>query len=238
MVQSICQVTKSIIGCVKSVLVWGHWWGLYISTFRVRRGVVRHPWPTTLSIRYTLLFRNHVLIGATLGSRCLPFNWDAAWSKRELVLMHLFKVGILWNMAGGNAQSLACGCSPGPLWVKAKGIKEVFDSQRSHIRTFVQPNPITFPGINAPEGLFCCPCGPECSTEGHCHPWRSQRHIETGKPLDSASTGWGECSNTRQHTYQFEWNLRTLSAIRRRLCRSTTMRCSLRTLGALSSSVI
>ena len=32
-------------------------------------------------------------------------------------------------MAGGNVQGLACGCSPGPLWLKAKGIKEVFDSQ-------------------------------------------------------------------------------------------------------------
>ena len=58
-------------------------------------------------------------------------------------------------------KSLACGCSPGPLWLKAKGIKEVFDSQRSHIRTFVHPNPITFPGIYAPEGLFCCPGGPK-----------------------------------------------------------------------------
>ena len=64
-------------------------------------------------------------------------------------------------MAGGNVQSLACGCSPGPLWLKAKGIKEVFDSQRSHIRTFVHPNPITFPGIYAPEGLFSCPGGPK-----------------------------------------------------------------------------
>ena len=29
------------------------------------------------------------------------------------------------------------------------------------IRTFVHPNPITFPGIYAPEGLFCCPGGPK-----------------------------------------------------------------------------
>ena len=114
--------------------------------------------------------------------------------------MHLFKMGIFWNMAGGNAQSLACGCSPGPLWVKAEGIKEVFNSHRSHIRTFVQPNPIAFPGINAPEGLFYSPCGPKNVarkvTAIHC--------VSKDKPLDFASTGWGEYSNTRQHTYLLE----------------------------------
>ena len=44
----------------------------------------------------------------------------------------------------------------------------------------------------------------ECSTEGHCHPLRSQRHIGAGRPLDFASTKWGEYSNTRQHTYLLE----------------------------------
>ena len=64
-------------------------------------------------------------------------------------------------MAERNAQSLACSCSPGPLWVKAEGIEEVFNSHRSNERTFVQSNPIAFPGINAPEGLFHSPCGPK-----------------------------------------------------------------------------
>ena len=73
----------------------------------------------------------------------------------------MFKMGVLCNMAGRNAQSLACSCSPGPLWVKAEGIEEVFNSHRSNERTFVQSNPITFPGIKAPEGLFHSPCGPK-----------------------------------------------------------------------------
>ena len=38
------------------------------------------------------------------------------------------------------------GCS---LCVKAEGFQEVFNSHRSHKRTFLQPNPIAFPGINA-----------------------------------------------------------------------------------------
>ena len=75
--------------------------------------------------------------------------------------MQMFKMGVLCNMAGRNAQSLACCCSPRPLWVKAEGIEEVFNSNRSNERTFVQLNPITFPGIHAAEGLFHSPCGPK-----------------------------------------------------------------------------
>ena len=97
--------------------------------------------------------------------------------------MQLFKMGILWNMAGGNAQSLACGYSPGSLWVKAESIEEVWKFPRSHERTFVQPDSIAFPGTTV-----CV--GKECSTKGHCHPFRGQRHTGAGRPLDFASTEW------------------------------------------------
>ena len=56
---------------------------------------------------------------------------------------------------------MACSCSPRPLWVKAEGIKEVFNSHRGNERTFVQSDPITFPGVNAPEGLLHSPSGPK-----------------------------------------------------------------------------
>ena len=64
-------------------------------------------------------------------------------------------------MAGGNTQSMACSCSPRPLWVKTEGIKEVFNSHRGNERTFVQSDPITFPGVNALEGLLHSPSGPK-----------------------------------------------------------------------------
>ena len=45
--------------------------------------------------------------------------------------------------------------------VKAEGIEEVFNSNRSNETTFVQLNPITFPGIYALEGVFRSPYGPQ-----------------------------------------------------------------------------
>ena len=45
-----------------------------------------------------------------------------------------------------------------PLWLKVKGIKEVFNSQ-SHIRTVCPGESNRFPGVNAPEGLVYSPCG-------------------------------------------------------------------------------
>ena len=43
------------------------------------------------------------------------------------------------------------------LCVKAEGFQEVFNFHRSHKRTFLQPNSIAFPGINALEGLSHSP---------------------------------------------------------------------------------
>ena len=73
---------------------------------------------------------------------------------------------------------------------------------------FVQPHPITFPVLSWYVSWFCFHgIGRVCKhSSAHLSTWRSTS------------------------------NLRTLSAIRLRLCRSTTIRCSLRTLGALSSS--
>ena len=105
-VQAIGQVTKSIIGCIKSIQVWGNWWGLNIRTLWVSGGVVRHPWPSTLSIRdcirFALLSRNHLLIDFLL-SCSLPFDWDAPWCKREFVRMDSLEMGVLWNMARRDA---------------------------------------------------------------------------------------------------------------------------------------
>ena len=42
-----------------------------------------------------------------------------------------------------------------------KPLQKVLNSHRSHERTFVQPNLIAFPGINAPEGVFHSSCGPK-----------------------------------------------------------------------------
>ena len=73
----------------------------------------------------------------------------------------MLEVGVLCNMAGRNTQGMACCNSPRPLWVKAECIEEVLNSNRSNETTFVQLNPITFPSINAPEGLFSSPYRPK-----------------------------------------------------------------------------
>ena len=90
---SFYQVTEGFICCVKPVLVRGH---------------------------STRPLSNHVQIDSTLVSRGLPFNWYAAWGQRKLIHRQMFQMAVLSNMAGRNAQSLACNCSPGPLWGRQK----------------------------------------------------------------------------------------------------------------------
>ena len=81
--------------------------------------------------------------------------------EREFVFLQLLDMSILRNMARRNTQSLTCCCSPGSLWVQAEGIKKVLNSNRGNETTFVQLNPISFPGIKTPKGMILSPYGPE-----------------------------------------------------------------------------
>ena len=90
-----------------------------------------------------------------------PFSWYTPWGKREFVFCQLLEIGVLCNLARRNTQRLTCCCSPRSLWAEAESIEEVLNSKRSNETTFVKLNPISFPGINAPQGLIRSPHGPK-----------------------------------------------------------------------------
>ena len=76
----------------------------------------------------------------------------------------MFQMGVLCNMAGRNAQSMACSCSPGPLWVKAEGIKEVFNSHEKKRRVVVQQSTVQknrFAQLRQPGRAFVFPAKTE-----------------------------------------------------------------------------
>ena len=139
------------------------------------------------------------------------------------------------HMAGRNAQSMACSCSPGPLWVKAEGIKEVFNSHRSNERTFVQSNPITFPGVNAPEGSFHSPSGPKHVarkvTAIHCISKDISELVSLLIWLPRDGEGVPTLVSTPIYLNVREKSPDSVSQPPASLCKSTTIRCSLRTLG-------
>ena len=123
--------------------------------------VVRHPRPTTFSTGSTFLSSIHDHIGPAFSCGCPPFRWYTPWGEREFVFLQLLDMSILRNMARRNTQSLTCCCSPGSLWAKAEGIEEVLNSNRGNETTFVQLNPISFPGIKTPKGMILRPYGPK-----------------------------------------------------------------------------
>ena len=130
-------------------------------------------------------------------------------------------MSILRNMARRNTQSLTCCCSPGSLWAKAEGIEEVVNSNRGNETTFVQLNPISFPGIKTSKGMILRPENVARQVSViHCIP----KHISQLVSFLILLPWDGKCIPTlgSTSTFIFDSCLLTLVASRRRLFRSTT----------------